>query len=229
MDGWELEGQVPQNASQSRVRRCFMFVPRDMSERFFPTVACCNEIVSSLQVSQYSDTQRYFVTFLQDTQLVSSFASLACATGDTATAADLPYPWTCFVCSFFATSFYHVEKENMIFVVPRETHELSSPQTQRISIAAHQHISTTNSQQQETNNNHSNKHHHKQQPKCTATAATAATATTAATRNTWQRRQQLFHQAASQNAPSPALMPALAHKKKSQAAATAAETKNSVT
>ena len=84
---------------------------------------------------------------------------------------------------------------------------------QRICITEHQHISTTNNQQQETNNNHSNKHHHKQQPKCTATAATAATATTAATRNTWQRRQQLFHQAASQNAPSPALMPAAAHKK----------------
>ena len=46
------------------------------------------------------------------------------------------------------------------------------------------------------------------------TPGTATTATTAATHNIKQQQQQLFHQAASQNAPCPASMPAPAHKKK---------------
>ena len=66
--------------------------------------------------------------------------------------------------------------------------------------ATHQHHSTTtNSKCRVT--------------RTATTPGTATTATTAATHNTKQQQQQLFHQAASQNTPSPASMPAPAHKK----------------
>ena len=169
-----------------------------------------------------------------------SFDSLACAIGDTASAIDLLCPWQLFVSTFSATCSCHVGKEIMIFYWFQEKH-MNSP---RHNASASQHISTTNSQQQETHDTHSNKqqhrHHHNnhQQPtttnnKCTVgrtatTPATATAATTAATGNTTQQQQQLFHQAASQNTPSPASMPAPAQRK-SQAAATTAATKKNVT
>ena len=116
----------------------------------------------------------------------------------------------------------------IVILVPRETHEHPAPPrnasaSQHITTSPHQHSQppTTRKkrppkqaqqpQQQHTTNN-----------KCTdtrtatppATTTTTTTATTAASRNTKQEHQQLFHQVASQNAPSPASMPAPAHKKK---------------
>ena len=104
--------------------------------------------------------------------------------------------------------------------------------TQRVGITAHQHNQqpTTGNRQQpqqqtttplpppqqsSTTNN-----------KCTVTrtAITPVTAT-AATRSTEQQQQQLFHQAASQDALSPASVSAFAHKKSKAAATTAATLK----
>ena len=120
----------------------------------------------------------------------SKFASLGCATGDTA-----------------------------MILVPRATHAQPGPQR---NASASQHTST--SAQQGTNN--------KKPTTTTATNNNTATNTTkstinnqqpvyspknsnnTATRNTKQQQQQLFHQAASRTAKSPASMPALAHKTK---------------
>ena len=49
--GWEFESLFLQNASQSRVRRCFMFVPRDMPERMFSRLLCVARRLS--QVSKF--------------------------------------------------------------------------------------------------------------------------------------------------------------------------------
>ena len=91
--GWEVEGLFLETASQMRVRRCFMFVPRDTSERFF--FSDCHVLQGdclkslSFTVFRHGD---FFLTFLEGTQTISSFDSLACAIGDTASAADLLYP-----------------------------------------------------------------------------------------------------------------------------------------
>ena len=74
-----------------------MFVPRDMSERFFCAAACCKGSVSSHEVSQGSDTVRIFCDVLGGHTCFSTFASLARAIGNTASAVDLLCSWKLFV------------------------------------------------------------------------------------------------------------------------------------
>ena len=132
------------------------------------------------------------MTFLEDTHLVSKFASLACATVDTATVSDFPYPWKFFACRIFATCFCHVVGEMMsIFLtwVTRATHEQPAPHHNE---SASQHIRTsaqptTNNKKPTTTNNICT---------VTRTATTPFTATTAATRSTKEQQEQLFHQPA---------------------------------
>ena len=101
-----------------------MLVPRDMSERSF----------SLCLVFRHSDK---FLRRSWRTHIFSSFASLACAIGDTAGASDLLNLWKLFVCRFSATCSCHVEMEIMSFwCVRRETYEQPTPQR---SITAHQH------------------------------------------------------------------------------------------
>ena len=132
------------------------------------------------------------MTFLDDIPFFSTFAALACALGDTASAADLLYPSQLCVCRFFATF--------LSFLVPRTTHEQPAPQR---NASATQHNSTTNSRLQQ------------QQQRQHATPINYSKNCSVKLRPT---THFLLHRCSR-----------LRGKKQSQAAATTAETQNTVT
>ena len=62
----------------------------------YDAAACCNEIVSSHEVSQGSDTMGIFC-FVLGGHNFSSFDSMACAITNTASATDLIFQWQLYV------------------------------------------------------------------------------------------------------------------------------------